>query len=77
MVPRCSAISPKVQSLKMLKVKNLIERQYFLSFEDLKIFISKKLEVVANTTLTLCFWLAREKGFKTKITESMVGGYWV
>ncbi|KAG5577370.1 hypothetical protein H5410_057504, partial [Solanum commersonii] len=55
----------------------IIERQYFLSSEYWKAFIYMKLEVVANTILTSCFWLARERGFKTKITESMVCGYWV
>ncbi|KAG5615191.1 hypothetical protein H5410_015015, partial [Solanum commersonii] len=33
--------------------------------------------VVANATLPSCFWLARERGFKTKITELMACGYWV
>ncbi|KAG5632752.1 hypothetical protein H5410_004469, partial [Solanum commersonii] len=27
---------------------------------------------IANTILTSCFWLARERGFKTKIVESML-----
>ncbi|KAG5606062.1 hypothetical protein H5410_027554, partial [Solanum commersonii] len=33
--------------------------------------------VVANATLPSCFWLARERYFKTKITDLMVCGYWI
>ncbi|KAG5571282.1 hypothetical protein H5410_061048, partial [Solanum commersonii] len=33
--------------------------------------------VVANTISSLCFWLVRERGFKTKITKSIACGYWV
>ncbi|KAG5631829.1 hypothetical protein H5410_003546 [Solanum commersonii] len=43
----------------------------------LKISIFLKLEMVANATLPSCFWLAQERGFKTKITELIVCGYWV
>ncbi|KAG5606289.1 hypothetical protein H5410_027781 [Solanum commersonii] len=40
-------------------------------------FVTLVLIVVANTILSSCFWLARERGFKTKTIESIVGGYWV
>ncbi|KAG5580076.1 hypothetical protein H5410_050703 [Solanum commersonii] len=53
-----------------LELRTQFDRHFSLA---LKISISKKLEEVANTIL----WLARERGFKTKITESMVCGYWV
>ncbi|KAG5606011.1 hypothetical protein H5410_027503, partial [Solanum commersonii] len=33
--------------------------------------------VVVNTISSYCFWLARERDFKSKTTKSIAGGYWV
>ncbi|KAG5631966.1 hypothetical protein H5410_003683 [Solanum commersonii] len=42
-------------------------------FGDYK-YMFESLELIANATLPSCFWLARERGFKTKITDLMVVG---
>ncbi|KAG5594957.1 hypothetical protein H5410_036189 [Solanum commersonii] len=60
--------------------KFLVYRELRTEFEEnislaSKISIFEKLEVVANATLPSCFWLARERGFKTKITNLMACRY--
>ncbi|KAG5589346.1 hypothetical protein H5410_039860 [Solanum commersonii] len=92
-VPMCQALKEKIEPMQkgdepdqradsrvdwrsQLTVPSVLET-LLLSFEDLKISTSKQLKIVANTILTSYFLFARERGFKTKTTKLIVGGYWV
>ncbi|KAG5589976.1 hypothetical protein H5410_040490, partial [Solanum commersonii] len=77
------AISPKVTELEVAEVQSkktmeLTKGQIaeWIGDPDLLrriVFRSTSLRAeVANATLPLCFWLARERGFETKITDLML-----
>ncbi|KAG5615904.1 hypothetical protein H5410_015728 [Solanum commersonii] len=63
------AISPKVTVLEVT------EGQCRQAMNQTKGHIAEI--VVANTISSSCFWLARERGFKTKTTKLMACSYWV
>uniref|UniRef100_M1DYE3 Uncharacterized protein n=1 Tax=Solanum tuberosum TaxID=4113 RepID=M1DYE3_SOLTU len=85
----CDAVLdlPKLQNLKMLKAKakwrwNLpkggsLSGSVILTYCAEWSFATHFWVVVANATLPSCFWLDRERGFKTKITDLLVYGNWV
>ncbi|KAG5599406.1 hypothetical protein H5410_030776 [Solanum commersonii] len=77
MVPQCSVGSSKVTELEdaegqRKKAMELTKGRIADLFGDPDLQV-----VVANAILPSCFWLTRERGFKTKITELMACGYWV
>ncbi|KAG5586055.1 hypothetical protein H5410_046489 [Solanum commersonii] len=67
------AISPKVTELEVA------EGQCSKAMNQTKCLVLSFIfsETTANTILSSCFLLAREKSFKTKTTELIVCGYWV
>ncbi|KAG5630812.1 hypothetical protein H5410_002529, partial [Solanum commersonii] len=84
MVPRCSARSPKVIELKDAEGQIKMEMELtkwqitewigdldLLCRMYLSIIVLNYQVVVANATLPSSFWLARDTGFKTKITDLM------